>query len=184
MERIGLRIQVVGPSCAGKSTLAEAVAAKIGAPFVELDALFWKPNWQEPEPEEFIAKLRGATAGDRWVLAGNYLSRVQDGLWPRLETVVWLDLPNRVVFPRIISRSWRRSRSKELLWGTNTERFWGQLKFWSMKDSLIGYILRRRTLTDARLRASMADPAFAHIQWVRLRSPREVARWVGELEEG
>ena len=179
MKNIGSRIQVVGPSCAGKSTLAEALAATIGAPFVELDALFWQPNWQEPDADEFLAKVVEATSGERWVVAGNYIGRTQPVLWPRLETIVWLDFSNRVVLPRVISRSWRRSRRRELLWGTNTEKFWPQLKIWNPKDSLIGYNLRRGKLLEPRLQAAMQDPALAHIHWVRLRSPREVERWLG-----
>ena len=177
MSGIGRRIQVVGPSGSGKSTLGEQLARRIGAPFVELDALFWKPGWQEPEPDEFLEKVRAATSGDSWVVAGNYLSRVRPVVWPRVETVVWLDFPNRVLFPRIIRRSWQRSRRREFLWGTNYERFWPQLKVWSM-DSLIGYSLRRGHITRERILAGMEDPALRHITWVRLRSPKEASRWL------
>ena len=50
------RIQIVGSSNAGKSTLATRLAAETGFPRVELDALNWKPNWQgrhQHEPDEF-----------------------------------------------------------------------------------------------------------------------------------
>ncbi|HKS92649.1 MAG TPA: hypothetical protein VJQ83_12025, partial [Tepidiformaceae bacterium] len=60
---LGKRIVVVGPSCSGKSTLAEQLGAALDLPYVELDALFWRPNWTEPEDEEFAAQLRDATAG-------------------------------------------------------------------------------------------------------------------------
>ena len=39
------RINVVGTSCSGKTTLARAIAGRLGLPYTELDALFWGPRW-------------------------------------------------------------------------------------------------------------------------------------------
>jgi hypothetical protein len=75
---------------------------------------------------------------------------------------------------------WRR---KEVLWGTNEERFWGQLKVWRQEDSLIGYTWRTHGTKRARYTAAMADPAYAHIRFVRLRSQREADAWLREVEE-
>jgi hypothetical protein len=150
---------------------------------VELDALFWEPNWQEPDREKFARKVRDAIAAPGWVLAGNYTSRAADIVWPVVETIVWLDFPLRTTLPRILRRSWRRSRSKELLWGTNYERFWPQLKVWSPKDSLLAYNIRHGRRFRKRLEEAMADPALARIRWVRLGSPRELRRWLDALED-
>ena len=40
------RIVVIGNTCAGKSTLAAGLAKKLSVPFVDLDALYWEPNWR------------------------------------------------------------------------------------------------------------------------------------------
>jgi chloramphenicol 3-O-phosphotransferase len=77
-EREGLpgrRIIVVGPSCAGKTTLAERLAELLGVPFVELDALYWKPGWEESSDEEFVPRVMEATAGDGWVVAAPTIGR-------------------------------------------------------------------------------------------------------------
>ena len=174
---IGRRIQVVGPSCAGKTTLAAELAQRLGVEFVELDAVFWKPGWVEPPAEEFAEKLRESTQAEAWVVAGNYSRHTIPVFWDRLETVVWLDFPLRTTLPRILKRSWRRSTQNELLWGTNYERFWPQLKVWSL-DSLIGYSLRRGRVTRGRFLKAQQDEAFSHIHWVRLTSPRQVERWL------
>ena len=39
------RINVVGTSCSGKSTLARALAERLNAPYIELDAIFWDRDW-------------------------------------------------------------------------------------------------------------------------------------------
>lgn len=179
-DRLGTRIQVVGPSCSGKSTLAAAVAERLGLRFVELDALFWKPNWTEPPTEEFAETLRSTSADGNWVMAGNYFRHTSEHLWADIDSVVWLDFPLRTVLPRIVRRSWRRYRNNELLWGTNRERFWPMWKLWS-RDSLLGYTMSRHGLYEERLSGAERDPRFAHIHWVRLKSPKQVERWLEGL---
>ena len=178
LAELGTRIQVVGPSCAGKTTLARELARRLGGEFLELDALFWLPGWTEPDPADFAEALRSATAGDHWVAAGNYIRHTVPVYWERLDTVVWLDFPLRVTIPRILRRSWRRWRRRELLWGSNHEQFWQQLKVWSPKDSLIAYNVLRRKQQRERFEALRRDPALADIRWVRLRSPKQARRWL------
>lgn len=179
-DLLGTKIQVVGPSCAGKSTLAEQLAQRLGLPFVELDALFWKPNWTEPEEDEFAETLRQVNSVGQWVMAGNYFRHTSELLWNEIDAVVWLDFPLRIVLPRIVRRSWRRHRRNELLWGTNRERFWPMWKLWS-KESLLGYTLSKHKVYGERLRRAQSDPRFAHIRWVRLKSPGEVERWLAGI---
>ncbi|MGE0601528.1 MAG: hypothetical protein AB7J35_18945 [Dehalococcoidia bacterium] len=94
--------------------------------------------------------------------------------------MVWLDFPLRTTLPRILRHSWRRSTQNELLWGTNYERFWPQLKVWSL-DSLIGYSVRRGKKSRERFRAAQRDQALSHLRWIRLTSPRQVEQWLREL---
>ncbi|HET7036741.1 MAG TPA: shikimate kinase, partial [Thermomicrobiaceae bacterium] len=112
MQPIGKRIIVVGSSNAGKSTLAERLAARLGVPFIELDALHWEPGWVAAEREVFRERVRRAIAPAAWVVAGNYLSQQQDVSWPAADTIVWIDLPLTTVLRRCVARSWRRWRSR------------------------------------------------------------------------
>ena len=171
------RILVIGNTGSGKSTLGEELARRLRLPFVELDALFWLPSWTEPASEDFRTKVRAATEGGRWVIAGNYRGRTQDITWPQAQVAIHLDLGLWTSLHRVTRRSWQRSRSKELLWGTNTETFSKHLELWS-DDSLLKWAVKSH-LTRRRdhLRAP-TDPRWSHIDFVRLRSPSEVARWL------
>jgi hypothetical protein len=172
----GRRVLVVGDSCTGKSALGGRLARALAAPHVELDALYWRPGWT-PSPEaEFRARVDEATRAERWVLSGNY-NLQRDLSWPRADTLVWLDFPLRVTLPRIVGRSWRRWRRRELLWGTNVERFWPQLKLWSPPDSLLAWTLTHHRTLRRRYESALVDPACAHLVAHRLRSPAELARW-------
>ena len=83
-----------------------SLAQIIEAPFVELDALNWQANWTMTDVETFREQVRTVTAADAWVVDGNYGGRgARDIIWPRADTVVWLDLPLLVTLLRIAKRS-------------------------------------------------------------------------------
>lgn len=72
---IGTRIHVIGNSTSGKSTLAARLAEALDATFVELDAINWQPGWvglNATDPDELERRIREATRGKRWVVAGSY----------------------------------------------------------------------------------------------------------------
>lgn len=118
------RIAVVGTTGSGKTTLAQQLAERLGIPHVELDALYWGPNWTEPTREEFRARVAQAVAGDRWVADGNY-SKVRDLVWSRADTAVWLDYSLPVILWQLARRTLRRVATQEELWSGNRERMRG-----------------------------------------------------------
>ena len=180
---IGDRISVVGVSSTGKSTLAHQLATLISGDFVELDALFWLPEWHESTTEDFRAKVTAALdAAPRWAVAGNYNSKgIPDIVLSRADTWIWLDLPLRTSFPRLLRRTYRRWRDNELLWDTNRENPWDHLKLWS-NDSLPGYVLRNYRRTRRLQSRRFADPRWQHLTRHHFRSPSEVTQFLDQVE--
>ena len=172
------RINVVGLSGSGKSTVARRAAEALGVAYVELDALHWvRLDWRRPPVEEFRASVEAATARGGWVVDGNY-SEVRDIVWARADTVVWLDLPLLRTLRRIFVRTIRRARRREIMWGVNRER-WSSAFFG--RDSLLLYNIRtfRR---QRRANAGAADrPEFGATDLVRLRNQREIENWLASL---
>lgn len=174
---LGTRIHVIGSSGSGKSTLARRLATALDAEFVELDALNWQPGWvglNEVDPPALVRKFRDATAGERWVTAGSYSRLAQSAFWPRLHSIVWLDLPAGVSVFRMLRRSWQRWQRRELLWGTNVERFWPQLMVWRREDSLLWWLVVHHARKRRNNFAAMADPRWRHIRFVRLVASADV----------
>jgi len=177
-SNLGQRILVYGSSCSGKSTLGAELAGLMDAPFVELDALNWLPNWvglDRTDPQQLMLRFDEATQGERWVAAGSYTRYAQQTFWPKLDTLVFLDLPRWRLIIRVIRRSWKRWRNRELLWGTNYEDFWSQLALWRKDESLIWWIWnnfdkRRQQVADVG-----KDPRWAHIRIIHLAGTAEVA---------
>jgi adenylate kinase family enzyme len=119
---LGRRIHVIGTSGSGKTTVARALAAALGVPHVELDALHFRENWVERPDAEMRADVEAAAATSGWVMDGNYgRVGVRDVLWPLAETIVWIDLPRIAVMRQVIARTAWRWWSQEPLWHGNRE---------------------------------------------------------------
>jgi len=173
------RVVVVGMSGSGKSTLATELARLLRCTHVELDALFWKPDWQEAEQSEFLAAVEAATAGGRWIVSGNYWNRLSTTLWARADTVVWLDLPMWLVQRRVVLRTVRRAVTRQHLWGTNRERL---SHLWST-DALWRYNQTHRNDFTQRYEGAMADPRWSHLTFFRLRARKEVRQLLETVSE-
>jgi thymidylate kinase len=169
------KIAVIGTSGSGKTTVARDLARRLGVPHVELDALFHGPGWAETPADEFRRRVAAATEGNGWVVDGNYANKLGDLVLQRADTVVWLDVPLRVALSRVTRRTIRRIRTGEELWNGNRESWRGGFLGWeSMFVWTIRSHLRRRRELPPRL-ARHPD-----IQVVRLRSPREVERYLSK----
>lgn len=170
------RINVVGTSGSGKTTLARQIAGRLAVPHVELDALHWQPNWTPAERDSLRARVAEALAGDAWVVDGNY-SMVRDITWQRADTIIWLDYALPVVLWRVTSRTATRSIRRTELWNGNRERLASVFS----KDSIILWALTTWGKNRRRYRELLAQPDYAHIQVVHLRSPRQTRIWLRDL---
>ena len=170
------RINVVGTSCSGKTTLARELAARLGLPHVEFDALFWGPEWTPVPRETFRQRLSDALAGNAWVADGGY-EAMRDITWQRVDTVVWLDYRLAVVLARWARRTVRRIRTQEEFWpGTgNRESLHNAFR----RDGLLWWILGTHRGRRRRMEARLA--ARSDLVLVRLRTPREAQAWVASL---
>ncbi|HEX9038561.1 MAG TPA: hypothetical protein VF808_16375 [Ktedonobacterales bacterium] len=176
---LGTRVVVLGLSGAGKSTLATALARALDAPHIELDALFWGPDWTQTPLDLLREKVMAATAGGVWVVDGNYTS-VRDLTWARATAIIWLDYPLPFVMARLFRRTvWRGVRGATL-WNGNRERLWPQF---FTRDSLFLWIIQQRPKHKREYPFIPTSPETAGARFIRLRSARAAARWLAEIAQ-
>jgi adenylate kinase family enzyme len=168
------RIAIIGGSGAGKTTLGRELAQLIGGVFVEVDAIQHQAHWRLASAEEIAAGIHAALDGKpRWVIDCLCEREVGDFVSGSADVIVWLDLPLVVKLARLVRRSWRRVRTREVLWNGNFETW---------RDVFVGRgaVLVHPLRTHFRHRRGMlARPDRSKI--VRLRSAREAAEWLSTM---
>ena len=179
-----MRVAIIGSSGSGKSTLGRKLAARLGAPSVELDAINWQAGWRDlagHEPEEFVRRVEVAVAGDAWVTDGNY-RLAQPAILARATDLVWLDYDRPLIMSRVIRRSVARALSRDELWpGTGNTETWRR---WLDKDHPIRWAWDTYHRRKTQYAALFADPTLAHIRKHRLRRPAEAEALVEALALG
>lgn len=169
------RINLVGTSASGKSTLARELAELLEAPHVEMDVLYHGPNWTQAQPEVFRARVADAIQGPRWILDGNYHA-TQDLKWARATMIVWLDISFVQNVYRAASRAVHRSLTQKELWpGTGNRESFRQTFF--STDSMILWTAttyRWRRTEYSKIEQSPPEG----VKFVRLRGSRNVTQFL------
>jgi energy-coupling factor transporter ATP-binding protein EcfA2 len=176
------RILILGRTGSGKTTLARELAAAIGVPHVELDALYFGPDFSTAPLPVLRDRTIAAIAGDRWVTDGNKRA-VRDLVWPRADTVIWLDYP-------LVVSLWRLG--KRALWRTSVLKAQAAEK--GGKAGLPRQFLSAAKGVLAALRShkgqrreypkAFAEQENQHLAVVRLRSQRATRRWLAHVTRG
>ena len=176
------RILVLGRTGSGKTTLARELAAAVGVPHVELDALYFGPQFSTVPLPLLRERTSAAIAGDRWVTDGNK-SAVRDLVWPRADTVIWLDYPLAISLWRLGKRGlWRTSVIKAEAAGTGGKASLPRQLLSAAKGVLTA--LRSHAGQRREYPRMFAEPQNQHLAVVRLRSPRATRRWLAHVVEG
>ena len=162
------RVAVIGNSGAGKSTLAAALSQRTGLPFIASDPFYWEHGWQAATPDAVRQRVTQATAGDAWVLDGNFVSE-RDIVWARADTIIWLDYPLALILWRVCRRNLGWLLTRQAVWSGNRMN-------WSRAWSGIHHARRTFAQKQATYPAFLAE--FSHLILLRFRSPREANQWM------
>jgi adenylate kinase family enzyme len=165
------RILVTGTSGAGKTTVARALAARLGVPHTDIDGLYHGPGWV-PRPE-FVAEATALAAGAAWVTEWQY-SVVRPLFLARADLLVWLDHSRAHVMRQIVPRTLRRRLRRVEMWNGNVEPpLW---TIFTRRDHILRWAWRTHAKTTTRMHGVLVSDDAPTV--VRLRTRREVQAWL------
>ena len=106
LHSLGERIVVLGPSNAGKSTLAVALSKRLGFPTIHLDQLHHLPHtdWKQRPEAEFAALHDAAILGEQWIMEGNY-TRLMPQRFARATGAILITSNHWLRFSRYLKRT-------------------------------------------------------------------------------
>jgi adenylate kinase family enzyme len=140
-------IFVVGTSGSGKSTLGRFLADKLNYRYLELDSIFWLPNWTKRDPEELkTIILQEQSKPGGLVLDGNTLNKgaiISPG-----DVLIFLDYSRSLIVWRVLRRTIRRVIFRTELWSGNRE----EVSFLFSRDPQLNPVLWAWTTHERRRR--------------------------------
>lgn len=173
-----LRVLVVGTSCSGKTTFARTVSETCGIHHIELDALFWRPNWTETPKPELRERVKREVAREEWVLDGNY-SYTQDVTWHRATHLVWLNLPFLVVLWRSVKRTFGRMITGEEMWAGNHESF--RIAF--SRNSIIWWVITSFSRRQRQYQEIIDGNQYPYLKIYEIKRSSDIGLVVLDLSE-
>jgi hypothetical protein len=175
------RILILGRTGSGKTTLAREVAAALDVPHVELDSLYFGPGFSTAPLDVLRERTSEAIAGERWVTDGNKRA-VRDLVWPRADTIIWLDYPFYVSLWRLAKRARSRTASLSAQASESGGRSGVPRQMLAAAKGVLTALRSHRGQRQEYPRL-FAQPENRHLAVARLRSPRATRQWLARVTE-
>jgi len=160
-SKVGDKLWIIGCPGSGKTTLGKYLSHHFNIDCTELDALYWKANWQRASKKEMRSNTLKAIDTDSWIVIGQY-DQVEDIILERADTIILIDLPLSVLLWRVLRRSIICGIKQTELWNGNHESL-GRL---FTVDSMPFYLLR--IYKKQRQKNIKLIDAFKHRSLVRI----------------
>ena len=173
------RINIIGTSGCGKTTMAKKLAKLLNYEYIEMDRIFWGPNWQESDYDSFFKKLGKELKKEKWVLDGNYTKSIPLK-WKYTDLVIWLDYSFLRNFFQSFTRAIKRLITREVLWSSSGNK--ETLKSFFSKESIVLHMVKKYRVHQKRYNLYIKDNNFSHIKFIKLKNPKQVKGFLNNLK--
>ena len=163
------KIIITGTTCTGKTTLGRKLSRELSIKQIDLDELYFLPNWVEKKNAVFIDDVHRELENlDEWIVTGSYQTLLKDSVWQDASSIIWLDYPLHLILRRYFIRTYRRVFLKEKCCGDNYETLGRTFS----KESLFLWIFKTYWHRKRRMNNWM-NTIFSHKNWIVLQSVKE-----------
>ena len=97
------KVLVLGCCGAGKSTFSKKLHSILKLKLIHLDKYYHKPNWLEPEKEEWEKVLKQILRRKSFIMDGTYVESLDERI-KKSDTIIYLDYSLIKCFFRVIKR--------------------------------------------------------------------------------
>jgi adenylate kinase family enzyme len=170
------RILCFGASGSGKSTLAGKLATSLELPLALVDDLCWEAGWQQ-SPVAIQDERIGRVLRQPAFVVDSVYARHNALALQSVDVVVALDYPRWISLARLLRRTAKRVRTRELVCNGNIET----LATTFSRDSILWWHFRSWRSKRERARRWHVDPALPPV--LLLRGPREADALLAALSE-
>lgn len=168
------RIAIFGGPGTGKTTLAGELARALDLPHTRLDEILFAAEGSALSLEEFRARTAAVTAGDAWIVEGNF-SKLADVTWHRADVLIWLDYRLGLIVRRVVARSLRQLAGREF--GRQADRLTWRGAFLT-RDSLLRTAVRKYRHNRPRYIRQVEETRAYGVTVLRMRTPKQTRHWV------
>ncbi|KAF8528493.1 hypothetical protein BU17DRAFT_80912 [Hysterangium stoloniferum] len=164
--------------------MADRLGVLLKFPVVHLDEVRWRPNWVETPLDEFRAQIQEFTnKNDNWVIDGNCRRTVGDITFSLATTIVWMDPPFILYFPRLILRTLSRLFGWTPLCSPGCGENLGSILTMGEESILWFAWTQHLPLRAFYTRRMQTDEALPKGKWVKLEGWGSVSReWLSKIE--
>ncbi|MBN1327664.1 MAG: adenylate kinase [Candidatus Cloacimonetes bacterium] len=170
------RIAVVGTSCSGKTTFAGRLSQILQIPHIELDRLYWGPNWTIRN--DFKEKTLLHLEQENWIVDGNY-QKMREFVFARATTVIWLNYPFPLVFTRALKRTISRIITGEIIFSGNRETI--RTTFFSA-DSILWWVIKSYPRMKKTYSAIYSSDRISHLYMLELKHPKMAEKLLNKFK--
>lgn len=174
------RINIIGCSGSGKSTFGRKLSSILDIKYYELDSLFWKPNWEQTDKDDFFDKAKSIVNTESWVIDGNY-RRIEQIKFNRADTIIWIDTPFYLTMIQAFKRAIRRIKNKEELWEGTGNRETIRKTFFS-KNSILLWTMTNYRRINKRYTDLFKSGRYEDTSRIRLKTRKEKELFLKKLE--
>lgn len=170
------KINIIGTSGSGKSIISKKLAEILDYEYIEMDDIFWGPNWSKDEHNIFLNKLKKELEKDKWVLDGNYKKTIPIK-WKEIELIIWIDYSFIRTLFQISRRAIQRLIKNDELWLNTGNK--ETIKSLLSKKSIILFMLKSYFSNKKLFNSYVKNNKY---KFIRLKSPKEVNRFLNNIK--